>query len=65
VQVLDTSHRVLRFQARVSESRASAAESVELTAVCLPSCLAMLAVSIQRHVLRDGSLFALDRAGTR
>ena len=46
VQVLVTSHRVLRFQARVSESRASAAESVELTAVCLPSCL-ILAVSIQ------------------
>lgn len=45
VQVLVTLHRVLRFEAKVSESSDFAAESVELTAVWLPSCLA-LAVSI-------------------
>lgn len=46
VPVLVILHRVLSFEARVSESRDPAAEVVELTAVSLPSCLA-LAVSIQ------------------
>lgn len=65
VQVLVTSRRVLRFRARLSKSRASAAEGVELTAGCVSAFLPYPGRFETMTRAKRWQLCLLDRAGTR